>query len=327
MLLHLGESASVKDILECLGVPMVPSFSIPVCSNNFTWRNMSLLSQSLSGGNGLQDIVVLLKEHGKVTPSSAEDILKYKFWTGLQSEHIRTATCHRCIPRWVISWNLGLCSSCWGGVQGTSSIQQASQILAGNSPGESQSKAGIVATVASAEVKAVKPMLEQMMAALSLQQKTMTQYGFAGQLQSFGANRLLTMKPPVRCCQVWTTGSHQAQLQSSAATKQAESYTGKRVTGLSSSSSHAGRDGLLGRMVGPQTESWLQVEDVRCQGLIDTGLVVTTIAESFWRQRLTGTPLWPLNYILRVEGASEQVVQYLGYVEVCIHFGEGCGWW
>ena len=76
-------------------------------------------------------------------------------------------------------------------------------------------------------------------------------------------------------------------------------------------------------MVGPQNESWLRIEDVRCKGLIDTGSMVTTIAESFWRQRLTGTPLRPLNDLLRVEGASGHAVQYLGYVEVCIHFEKG----
>ena len=51
--------------------------------------------------------------------------------------------------------------------------------------------------------------------------------------------------------------------------------------------------------------------------------MVTTVSESFWKSKLVGVPLHPLNALFRVEGANGQDVKYLGFVEVDMELSEG----
>ena len=200
VLLHLGESASVKDILERLEGAYGTVISDSSLLQQFYMEEQKPTESATQWGNRLQDIVAQLKERGKATPSYAEDMLKNKFWTGLQSERIRTATRHRFDQGGSFLELLGYVRAAEAEFkerQAHSKTVRTQQVTAQEE--SSQSEAGIAATAASAAVKAVQPMLEQMMAALSLQQNTMAQNGSAGQLQPVGANRLPMMKPPVRC--------------------------------------------------------------------------------------------------------------------------------
>ena len=76
-------------------------------------------------------------------------------------------------------------------------------------------------------------------------------------------------------------------------------------------------------MVGPENVIPVEVEGVNCDALVNTGSMVTTIAESFWRTKLVSVPLRPLQDLIRVEGANGLEVKYLGYVEVSLRMQHG----
>ena len=77
---------------------------------------------------------------------------------------------------------------------------------------------------------------------------------------------------------------------------------------------------VLGRIVGEANECQAYVNNVECRGLLDTGSMVTTIGEMFYREHLNNSALQPLGNLLRVEGASGQAIPYLGYIEMDIKF-------
>lgn len=55
-----------------------------------------------------------------------------------------------------------------------------------------------------------------------------------------------------------------------------------------------------------------------CRALVDTGSAVSTIAEAFYRTHLARFPLKRINTLIEVEGASGQLLPYLGYVELTL---------
>ena len=67
----------------------------------------------------------------------------------------------------------------------------------------------------------------------------------------------------------------------------------------------------------------VEVEGVSCDALVDTGSMVTTIAESFWMTKLASVPLRPLQDLIWAEGANGLEVKYLGYVEVSLRMQHG----
>ena len=46
-------------------------------------------------GTQLEDIIVKLRERGKVTPAYSGEMLRNKYWTGLRSERLKNATRHK----------------------------------------------------------------------------------------------------------------------------------------------------------------------------------------------------------------------------------------
>ena len=59
-------------------------------------------------------------------------------------------------------------------------------------------------------------------------------------------------------------------------------------------------------------------KDTNC--LLDTGLQVTTVPQSFYEQNLSDLTIHPLGDLLDVEGANSQLVPYLGYIELSVTF-------
>ena len=76
-------------------------------------------------------------------------------------------------------------------------------------------------------------------------------------------------------------------------------------------------------MVGPANVVEVVVEGIGCDALVDTGSMVTTIAESFWRTKLASVPLRPLQDLISVEDANGLEVKYLGFVEVSLRMRNG----
>ncbi len=68
-------------------------------------------------------------------------------------------------------------------------------------------------------------------------------------------------------------------------------------------------------MVGETNEDDIEVEGLVCRALLDTGSTVSTISESFFREKLD-VPLKPLANILNIECADGESLSYLGYTEV-----------
>ena len=70
--------------------------------------------------------------------------------------------------------------------------------------------------------------------------------------------------------------------------------------------------------VGFSNEATIDLEGIRCNALIDTGSMISTISESFaLRVKLN---VLPLQDLIRIEGAGGHQIQYLGYVKssVCL---------
>lgn len=79
-------------------------------------------------------------------------------------------------------------------------------------------------------------------------------------------------------------------------------------------------DELLNGLVGPRSVLMVNIEDVQCKAILDSGSQVTTIFQSFHGTYLSSLPILPLRDILEVEGAGGQNVPYLCYVEISLDF-------
>jgi hypothetical protein len=70
------------------------------------------------------------------------------------------------------------------------------------------------------------------------------------------------------------------------------------------------------RLVGPNMLADILVDDVPCRCLVDSGSQVTTISQGFYWEHLSHAPLQSVDSCLKVTGAGDQPVPYLGYIEV-----------
>ena len=85
---------------------------------------------------------------------------------------------------------------------------------------------------------------------------------------------------------------------------------------------------LVGSLVGEPNESDVYIAGLQTKCLIDTGSMITTISEQYYRDHLEGThPLHSLNNLLSVEVGGGHLLKYLGYIEVTVSFPDevmGC---
>lgn len=56
-------------------------------------------------------------------------------------------------------------------------------------------------------------------------------------------------------------------------------------------------------LVGDSCEVNVMIDNVNCRGLLDSGSVVSTISETFYKTYLKGTTMFDIQDILRLEGA------------------------
>lgn len=73
-------------------------------------------------------------------------------------------------------------------------------------------------------------------------------------------------------------------------------------------------------LVGTKTTVQVIIAGRETNCLLDTGLQVTTVPQSFYEQHLSDLTIHPLGDLLDVEGANGQLVPYLGYVELSVTF-------
>lgn len=95
--------------------------------------------------------------------------------------------------------------------------------------------------------------------------------------------------------------------------------TGKQRAHLKQTFSH-GQGCLPEGLVGTRCTAEVLIAGEECSCLLDTGSQVTTVAQSFYKQKLTSQILYPLDDLLEVEGANGQTVPYTGYIEISITF-------
>ena len=74
--------------------------------------------------------------------------------------------------------------------------------------------------------------------------------------------------------------------------------------------------------MGSPNETIAAVNGISCLTLVDTGSMVSTVSEVFWRQKLSDVQLKPIGDLLHIEGAAGQAVPYLGYIEVSVNIPE-----
>lgn len=79
---------------------------------------------------------------------------------------------------------------------------------------------------------------------------------------------------------------------------------------------------VISGIIGPKCTAEIIVEGQLCNSLLDSGSQVTTVSKSFYDSYLSSSEILPLDDLIEVEGAGGQVVPYLGYTEVSIHFPE-----
>lgn len=78
----------------------------------------------------------------------------------------------------------------------------------------------------------------------------------------------------------------------------------------------ATEQGIIRSLVGPACETQIQVEDIACTALADSGSQVTTVCRSFYSKHLSHLPIESLKTSLRIDGAGGQDVPYDGYIRL-----------
>ena len=68
-------------------------------------------------------------------------------------------------------------------------------------------------------------------------------------------------------------------------------------------------------LVGTSNVLKIKVDGNECEGLIDTGSMITTVGEEFYQKKLQHLELRDLAAVLQIEGAGGQNVPYLGMIE------------
>lgn len=75
-------------------------------------------------------------------------------------------------------------------------------------------------------------------------------------------------------------------------------------------------DKTTGKMIGEANGCDVQLENIECRALLDTGTTVSTICQQFYESHFPEVPLQSMEDVLKVECAGGQLLPYLGYVEV-----------
>ena len=88
-----------------------------------------------------------------------------------------------------------------------------------------------------------------------------------------------------------------------------------QTVAMAGHSPNSDRDRLPERLLGEVDVAQVWIEGVECQGLVDTGAMVTTVSQQFYQQNLRDIPLHPLNSLLKIECAGGDYLPYLGYIE------------
>ena len=77
------------------------------------------------------------------------------------------------------------------------------------------------------------------------------------------------------------------------------------------------------QLLGNTNEAVVLLGGVACLALIETGLMISNVSETFYRNNLKKEhPLQDLDQLLQIEGASGQILTYLGYIAVDIEIPE-----
>ena len=76
-------------------------------------------------------------------------------------------------------------------------------------------------------------------------------------------------------------------------------------------------DSIPSSLIGQANECSVSVDGVTTKALLDTGSMISSISESFWRNNLN-SELHPLSELLTIHGAGGHNLPYLGYIETAL---------
>ena len=71
-------------------------------------------------------------------------------------------------------------------------------------------------------------------------------------------------------------------------------------------------------IVGTANEAPVEIENIGCMALLDTGSQVTTLSESFYLRHFGSYPLNECRSLLRLESAGGQIIPYRGFFVACV---------
>ena len=70
-------------------------------------------------------------------------------------------------------------------------------------------------------------------------------------------------------------------------------------------------------LIGPVNEVEIRIGEHKCRSLIDTGSMISSISETFYRDYLKDKyPMQDINSLLQVEGAGGHQLHYIGYADI-----------
>jgi hypothetical protein len=68
------------------------------------------------------------------------------------------------------------------------------------------------------------------------------------------------------------------------------------------------------KLIGQANECFVSIDGIRTSALLDTGSMVSSISETFWKNNLN-SELHPMSELLTIHGAGGHCLPYLGYIE------------
>ena len=169
VLLHLGQGASVEAIVDKLEGIYGTVVSDAALLQQF-YGEAQRDDENVAGwGSRLEDLMAQLKVRGKASASTSDEMLRNKFWCGLRSERVKTATRHRFDATGSYMELLAYVRSVEqefqdvGGPKGraTNQVRSCPQTAAPPVEKPEMKLEEIVAAASNAAVQAVQPMVEK----------------------------------------------------------------------------------------------------------------------------------------------------------------------
>ena len=182
VLLHLGQGASVSDIVQRLeGIYGTVASDAALLQSFYAERQKKDESVAAWAGR-LEDIVSQLRQRGKVNQVSSDEMLRNKLWVGLYSERLKAATRHKFDSSATYLELLGYSRSVEQEMAQEEQLNPRHKTARISQEVVQPPPVDFAAVASAAAVKAVQPMMDRMMAFMEKQGQRPAQQHHSPQL-------------------------------------------------------------------------------------------------------------------------------------------------